>query len=114
MNTFSTRILNRVTLSDGDAMDLTMALDLLEFGELDLVVQVHEATEGESPVLVLEHAPANESDAYIDFPTPARVDLSATGTTWHRVTAFTRWVRWRLTGTLAGNPTVTLDLLARR
>ncbi len=114
MDTFSTCILKRVTLSDGDAMDLSMALDLLAFHELDIVVQVHEAAEGDTPRLLVEHAPANEEGSYLDFPTPISIDLSVVGSTWHRVTSFTRWVTWRTTGTMGAGPVVTMDILARR
>lgn len=113
MMTFQSRVLLRVSLAEGDAMDLAEALDLVEFRDLDIVFQISEAGEGNSPRLLVEHAPVNEESAYIAFNTPISVDLTTAGTTWFRITEFTRWVRWRSTGTISSSPVVTLDILAR-
>lgn len=114
MSSFCTRVLPQTTIEDGASMDLTQALDLADFRELDVVVTVVEAATGEAPLLVVEHAAFNEEGGYLAFSTPMAVDLTATGTTWFHADAFTRWVRWRTTGTLSTAAVVTLDVVARR
>ncbi len=101
------------TISTGASQDLSTALDLLDYRTLDLMIRVTAATTGDSPVLVLRHAPVNETDAYTDFATPVTVDLSATGRTWVRVEAFTRWLAWFSAGTLDTDVEVVIDLIAR-
>ncbi len=113
MSTFSARLLYRISIQSGDRMDLTQALDLLPFRELDIVITVLEAGVGESPRLVVEHAPQNEEGGYLSFPEPVDVALDAAGSSWIRVTAFTRYIAWRSTGTLDSPATVSLDVLAR-
>ena len=77
------------------------------------ILNQHELATGESPAIVFEHAPTNEAGAYFDFSTPASVDLTATGRSWIRVTAFTRYLRWTTTGTFETPAVVTVDLVAR-
>ena len=114
MSTFSTRVLAIVTLQSGDVMDLSLAVDIGEHNKLDVVVHVSTPGEGESPILHLEHAASNEEGAYVPFETPMEVDLSTEGRSWFHADRFTRWLTWRLSGTLTSGAVVTLDLVARR
>lgn len=113
MRLFHRRILVRASVSTDDALDLSGALDLGELRELHVVVTVDEAGTGETARLSVKHAPVNEEAAYLDFETPAEVDLTSTGTTWVQVSSFTRWVHWFLSGTLSENAVVTLDVMAK-
>jgi len=101
------------SVSDGASQDLSAALDLLDYTTLELMVRVTQATTGDSPRLLLRHAPVNEADAYDDFPTPIAVDLTATGRTWVHVGYFTRWLAWFSSGTLDADAEVVVDLIAR-
>lgn len=113
MAVFSTRLLNQATINDGETMDLTQALDLCEFQTLDVVVHVVTAAVGESPLFILEHAAANDTSSYMAFSPPVQVDLTVTGHSWYRITSFTRWIAWRISGSLSSSAMVTIDLLAR-
>lgn len=113
MRTFYIRALDAATISDGDAIEPTGAIDLSEYRELHVFVRVIEAGTGDSPSLVLEHSSRGETDAYVPFSTPVQVDLSATGGAWFYVPAFMRWVAWRVTGSLATPATVTVDIVAK-
>lgn len=113
MPTLSRVLLDRQTLSTGDAMDLDDALDLGDYATLDVIVTVHAAGEGEDAALVVSHAPRNVADGYLDFPTPISVSLISAGRTWVRVEAFTCFVSWSVIGTLSSGATVSLELVAR-
>lgn len=108
-----TRVLDTATLNDGDAAQPTDAADYSGYRELEIFVRVTEAGLGDSPALVLEHSSRGEADTYVPFATPVTVSLAATGNAWFHVPAFMRWVAWRLTGTLEGSATVTLDIIAK-
>ncbi len=101
------------TVSNGASQDLSTALDLIAYSTLELMVRVTQSTTGESPRLLLRHAPVNEADAYEDFATPVAVDLSTTGRTWVHVACFTRWLAWFSDGTLEADAEVVVDLIAR-
>lgn len=113
MPTLCRVLLDRQSLSAGDAMSLKDALDLGHYATLDVVVTVHEASEGDSGALELRHAPRNQEDSYLDFPTPISVSLAATGKTWIRADAFTCFVAWSVSGDLSRSATVSLELVAR-
>lgn len=113
MVTHYVRLLDSTTINDGDAMDLTQALDLANFRELEIVVRVLQAGEGDAPKLVVEHSASNEEDGYLSFSDPVEVDLSTTGNTWFHQGAFTRWIAWRTSGTLSASAVVTLELVAK-
>ena len=107
------RLLDRATLSPGATAALSQALDLGEVTALHFVLTVHEAGDGDAPILVVKHAAVNEEDAYLAFDTPAERALSSAGATWVASTSFTRWVCWFVSGTLATDATVSLDLVAK-
>lgn len=113
MNPLYVRVLDEVTLSEGDAMDLSSALDLARYRELEVVVRVSHAGVGEEPRLVVEHSASNEAGAYLAFSNPVEVDLSVAGNTWVHQGAFTRWLAWRLSGSLSESAVVTLEIIAR-
>lgn len=110
------RLLDSVTLSAGDVVDLTGALDLGQYRELHIVVTIHqagEAQEGESVTLSVKHAAINEEALYLDFETPAEVSLTSAGTSWFHASTFTRYVWWFVSGTLLSDAVVTLDLVGK-
>ena len=113
MNPLYIRILDEASLSLGDTMDLTNALDLARYRELEIVVRVSQAGSGDAPLLVVEHSASNEAGAYLAFSTPVEVDLSVVGNTWLHQVAFTRWVAWRVSGTLSESAVVTLEIVAK-
>ena len=106
-------VLSSTTLSDGDVMDPATALDLACYRTLDLVVRVEEAGSGDAPKLVVEHSASNAADTWLGFTEPVEVDLTATGIAWSRQEAFTRWVGWRISGSLSASAVVTLEIVAR-
>lgn len=111
MPTYCRRLLDQATLSTGDALDPADALDLADYKELEIVVEVHSAAEGDTPRLVLQHGPT--AAVSLNFETPVSVDLSATGTSWLHLARFTRWLGWSVTGTLSGGAVVTLEVIAK-
>lgn len=113
MSSKSYNLLLQATVTDGSAQDLAEALDLGDFIELEILVRVLSAGDGEAPLLQIQHAPVNEDDAFIDFPEAISVDLSVEGTTWVHVPHFTRWVRWRTAGTLTSSAMVTVHVVAK-
>ena len=113
MATSTVRVMNERTLTSGDEMSLDEAQDLAPFDTLDLVIHVLSAAEGDAPSLTLKHAAFNEDGRYLDFAAAVTVDLSATGSHWFRIDAFTRYLGWFLSGTLTGDAVVTLDVVAR-
>lgn len=113
MKAFNVRVMSKVTVGTGDKMDLSQALDLLEFEQVDVVVNVLIPAEGDAPSLVFEHAPCNEAGAYLAFETPMEVDLTVAGSTWFHADHVTRWAAWRTTGTFNVSAQITLDLIAR-
>lgn len=114
MNATRWCLLDRVTLSAGDSMDLSTAFDLHAVSTLDLVVTVHTAATGTSPLLRVRHAmSATDADAWLDFASAVAVDLSATGATWAHADAFTGYLAWSLDGTLESSAIVSLHLIAR-
>ena len=94
-------------------MDLATALDLAEFSKLAIVVNVSQAGEGEAPTFVVEHSASNEEGSYLPFSTVVEVDLTATGYSWFSTDGFTRWLGWRLSGSLSSSAIVTLEIIAR-
>lgn len=113
MGTLYLRLLDGTTLVDGDAQDLTAAQDLAGYRELEIVVRVTQAGEGDAPRLIVEHSPGNESATYLAFSDPVEVDLTATSITWFHQGAFTRWVRWRVDGTLSTSAVVTVEIVGK-
>ncbi len=108
------KILDKVTLTRDSVADLSGALDIGEFTELHVVVTVHSGSEGEAPKLCVRHALTNEEGSYVDFASVCEVSLSAAGVSWFSTQSFTRYVSWSLSGALAGEATVSLDLMAKR
>ena len=114
MNTTRWSLLSRVSLSQGDRMDLSTAFDLNGVSTLDIVVTVHETCSGATPRLLLKHAfSADDDAAWLDFETPIAIDLTVAATTWARADAFTGSLAWFLDGTLESSPVVSVDLIAR-
>lgn len=113
MPQLSRRVLDRQTLTTDATMDASEAPDVGAYTILEIVATVHEAASGESPRLLVRHAPVNEADAWLAFETPMEVDLSVTGATWRHVTAFTRFLGWSTSGTLNTDAVVTLDVVAK-
>lgn len=109
----SFRLLIQATVEDGARQDLSEALDLIDQGQIDIVCTVHTPGVGESPQLLLQHAPVNEEEAYIAFEEPIAIDLTTAGTAWVHVSRFTRWVTWLTSGTLTEGAVVSLDIVAR-
>lgn len=107
------RLLRSATLTAGAEADLSQALDLGSFRELHLVISVEGAGEGEDAKLVVRHAAVNDAEHYLDFETPAEVDLTTTGRAWFHTSAFTRWVCCFVSGTLTADATVTVDVVAK-
>ena len=69
------------------ALDLEAVLDLGHILALHVVLTVNQAAEaahGSTAKLVIRHAPVNGVDLYMDFDTPAEIDLSREATTWFR------------------------------
>lgn len=114
MPMLNTRMLNRHTLSAGDTMALSAALDVGDFTSLDVVITVDEAGAGDAPLLELQHAACNEDDGYLSCNPSQTVDLSVAGKTWIHLDQFTRFLRWSLSGALESSATVTIDVVARR
>ncbi len=81
----TTRLLDQTPLAEGGRISALNAPDMGDGATLEVVITVNEATDGESPVLALVHAPAQEDDAWLEFPTPIRVSLARTGRTWVHV-----------------------------
>lgn len=113
MNNTTSRVFDEKTLSQGDTMSEDEALDYGAFSTLDVVIHVSSAATGDSPTLTLKHASYNEAGRYLAFESPVEVSLSATGSTWFRVSAFSRFIGWSLAGTLDTPAVVTLDIVAR-
>ena len=109
----TTRLLDHTTLAEGDRIQAADAPDLVDGATLEIIVTVHEATEGEAPTLSLVHAAEKDDDAWMDFPSPVRVALSRTGRTWLHVPWYSRYIGWATTGTITGAPIVTVDLIAK-
>ena len=108
-----TRILEGATIADGDEMDLASALDVGEARELEIILTVVEAGDGDNPKLVVRHAPINAEDSYLDFETTVEIELTATGRVWFHVDKFTRWLGWFTSGTITSGAVVTLEVLAK-
>lgn len=113
MATLTSRLLNHVTLSDGDTMAAESAADLGDGHTLEAVITVHAACEGDAPALVLKHAPDSADPDWLDFPEPMKVSLTRSGRFWLHADRYTRYVGWSLSGTLTSSPEVTIDLLAK-
>lgn len=113
MNICTIRILDRRELTEGDTMSLDESIDLGSFHTFDLVIYVHTPAEGEAPTLTLTHAAFNEEGTFVALDPAVEVDLSVEGSTWIRVEAYTRYLRWSLGGRLGTSAVVTLDLVAR-
>jgi len=107
------RPLSSVTLSPGVAIDLASALDLGDSAELQIVLTVTQAGDGDTPVLVVKHAAVNEASAYFDFDTPVKISLSSPGTAWFKVDSFTRWICWFVSGSLNSGAVATIDIIAK-
>lgn len=113
MTSRSFRMMLERSLEDGATMDASEVLDLGDYRELEIVVTVLSAAEGEAPTLSLLHAPIHEDGAWLDFAEAVSVDLLMTGATWVHVDHLTRWVGWRLSGRISGSATVTIDIVAK-
>ena len=113
MNPLYVLVLDGATLNEGDALDLVAALDLARFREIEVVVRVTQAGEGDAPTLVVEHSASNQEGSYLPFAQPIAVDLTVTGNTWSHQSAFTRWIAWRVAGTLSASAVVSLEIVAK-
>lgn len=113
MRNLSTRWLDQRTFSAGDTMSLSEALDVGDYGSLELVITVEQAATGSSPALVVEHAALNGADRYLAFDPAVSVDLTQTGTTWLHRSPFTRPLGWSLSGTLETDAVVSIDVVAK-
>lgn len=113
MSICTLRVLDNRELSDGEAMSLDETVDLGSFHTLDVIIYVHTPATGETPTLTVTHAAFNEDDAFIALDPAIEVDLSVEGSTWIRVEAYTRYLRWSVGGRLGTSAVVTLDLVAR-
>ena len=107
------RVLDRATLREGDTLSLDQAPDLGDYGELHLILTIHQGTEGDAPALIFRHAPVAEDDAWLDFPEPIRVSLLRTDRLWFSPARHTRYLGWSPAGHLDGEVIVTLDVVAR-
>lgn len=112
MPTNTLHILEDRTLQTGDAMNDDDALDLALYNTLDLVIHVLTAAEGDAPTLTLKHVAFNVFGRFLAFTPKVSVDLSAVGSHWFRIDAFTRYVGWFLSGTLTTDAVVTVELVA--
>ena len=113
MGFFYQRVLEQATISDGDNIDLSECIDLGGYRELEIAVTVNEAGAGDTPTLLLKHAPVNAQSAYLHFATPVEVDLTNAAATWHHVGAYTRFLGWFTAGTLSASAVVTVDIIAK-
>ena len=111
MATTSTRWLDSKTLNTGDRSDASA--DLGEATELEIVVTVSGAADGDSPALCIYHSPSSADDDPLEFREPCRVSLARTGRVWISVPRFTRYLSWRVAGTLDSPGVVTVDLVGR-
>lgn len=114
MYPLSIRLLDHVTLKNGDSIDLSALLDLTSARELEIAVTVH--TEGAASAtarLLVQHATAADKDLFVDFPTPVSIDLSVATTTWIHVPYFTRFVGWFTSGIFDDEVEVSLDIVAK-
>ena len=113
MSLYSRRLLDHISINDGDTMNLAEALDLGDYRTLGFSLTVHEAGKGTDPVIVLQHAATNAEDQYGDLSAPVRAALDVTGTSLYHAESFLRWVRWTTSGTLSSGAVVSLDLIAK-
>lgn len=113
MKALYTRVLDAFELSDGVTMDLMTAVDLGDYSKVVLVVRVNQAGEGDAPTFIVEHSASNEAGSYLPFDTVVEVNLTATGYTWFHQDAFSRWLGWRISGTLTSSAIVTLEIIAK-
>ncbi len=104
MPTNTLHILEDRTLQTGDAMN--------DDNTLDTVFHVLTAAEGDAPTLTLKHVAFNVFGRFLAFTPEVSVDLSAVGSPWFRIDAFTRYVGWFLSGTLTTDAVVTVELVA--
>lgn len=113
MTTLTAVLLDRAALREGDTLSIDETVDLGAYATLGVVLTVHEAGAGEAPTLVVEHAITNEEDAFVPFDPAIEIALDATGTESAMKGQILRWLRWRIAGTLTGQATVSLAILAR-
>ena len=104
--------LDQLILTPQGNPNLPGPVDLGAWRELHLCVRVKSAGTGDA-TLVIEHAPRDEEDAWLDFETPIAIDLTAPSSMWKVISSYTRLIRVRVAGTLASAATVTVDLVAR-
>ena len=92
-------------------------LDLGAYRVLEVSFRVLKSGTGtDATALVkLQHAPVMEDEAFIDLVgATARTDSTATSIpTFVEVPAFTRYIRWVASSSVAGSPIVLIDLVAK-
>jgi len=117
MYSISMRMLDQKTLQIGDGIDPSVVPDLGDAHELEILVTVLTAATvgvgGDTPQFQVKHAPMNDTQYYVDFPTVVAVDLTKTGSTWIHVPYFLRYIAWFLSGTMESGAVVTLDIMAK-
>ena len=111
------RLLDQKTLQTGDVIDPSVVPDLGDAHEIEILVTVLTAATagagGDTPLFLVKHAPVNDTQYYVDFPTIVAVDLTKTGSTWIHVPYFLRYIAWFLSGTMESGAVVTLDVIAK-
>ena len=111
--TTSTTLLDRAALQDGATPSADQVLDLGDALQVELVLTVEQAAEGDAPTLTLKHGPTLETASALDFREPAQIPLSRVGRRWYSPDRHTRYLTWALSGTLDGEATVSVDVLTR-
>lgn len=103
------RLLDPRVLGAGDTQDSKDAFDGGGYSKLELQCRILKS--GSAGSIKLQHAAVNEEDAYIDLGSASWV---ATGSGGHiSISNFLRFIRWAADGSVAGNPVVMIDLIAK-
>lgn len=114
----SLRLMDSATLAPNQVSARDGAADLGAYGNVQAMFRAIRpgTANDQNAVVFLEHAAVNEAQAWAGLPnTSVRVDTAAPAGTFHvSVPAFARYIRWA-TGVsgFAGNPIVTIDLVAK-
>ena len=103
------RLLGPRVLSADDVQTLDLAFDAGAYSTLEIHVRILKS--GSAGNLKLQHAAVNEEDAYIDLGTAS---WAVTGSGGHiSISNFLRYVRWVCDGSVAGNPVIMIDIVAK-
>ncbi len=110
MASATVRLMEPMTINgDGDQPSWE-AFDGGNYTQLNLLLRVLKA--GTAGTLRIQHAAVNRDDAFVDLVGTA-VSLAGTGDTFVQVTAFLRYVRWRVDSGTAGSPMALVELVAK-